>query len=294
MSLPALAAALLVEEPEGGHEITDSTLQRRNIGGSSIGSHCGRAVALRLRGFPADPVRPRLKRIFAMGHQVEAQLIKEVRDKARQLGLRLVSTGKLYEQREFSYMGEIFSAHGDGVLIDANGSEYLLEIKSANDSSFQATARLGLKYAHQEYYDQMQIMMGLGGMKLGLLVMMNKNDGELHAEIIAFDEIIFNYLKARVSFIASSHADHRCAKTRANFRCSMCLYQRTCWDMPAIPKDERTCRHCAHATASDAAFAICNHPSRSDRPITEYSAIEAELGRYAIKCEDYEDYRTRD
>jgi hypothetical protein len=276
------------ESPSG--RITPEHIEREYIGASSIGHPCERMIALRLRGFPTDPIRPSLKRIFEAGHLFERLVVDHLEECVSYFDEYVVTdTGAgIEEQHTYYYYGGACRAHSDGVLLHKKSDEKtLIEIKSANDTSFGSFVRLGLKYSHQSYYDQMQLMMGLGEMKHGLMIMINKNNSQMHTEVIEFDEVIFGYLTARVEYVASGK-DEKYGKDANNPVCNMCSYTHACHDPIEIDRSERTCRHCAYSIITPGDYAYCNNDD-----VLEVSAIleRDEAHRNARTCPYFTDYR---
>lgn len=266
--------------------------ERAYIGASSIGHQCERAIALRLRGFPTDPIRPALKRIFDAGHFYERLVVNHIEDVLQYFDcfeLKETGTG-ISEQKEYRYYGNVCRAHSDGVIaVTDTGEEALVEIKSANDSSFSSFVRLGLRYAMPSYYDQMQLMMGLGEMKRGLCIVINKNTSQIHAEVIEYDEVTFGYLTARIEYIANANDDKH-AKSPNNPTCSMCSYREGCWLPKPIPKEDRTCRHCRYATVPPNHYAQCQNPKVIGIPAIKTYDIALTMAR---TCPEFTDYREK-
>ena len=49
---------------------------RQYIGASIIGNDCTAYIAYCLRGFPEDPIKPKMMRIFTLGHKIEDIVIR--------------------------------------------------------------------------------------------------------------------------------------------------------------------------------------------------------------------------
>jgi len=273
--------------PPKGIEFTKDTDERMYVGASSIGSDCERQVALRLRGYPQDVLTKKLRRIFSVGHKVEDVVVENLLAAIKvNPEIALEDTGPV--QHEYTYFGKVCRAHSDGILyfVSDPSKKILVEIKTANDASFSATVRQGIQVAHGEYYDQMQLMMGLGGMKEGLMYMINKNDSRLYTEIINFDHATYYYLLQRIEYIAAG-SDEKIAKGPNDWRCSMCSYNVMCWTDKPVPVDRRHCRHCKNAimTSDETLFATCCSPSVKVDGMTQADASRAKT------CNYFEDHR---
>lgn len=264
-------------------------LSRRYIGGSSIGGACERQIALRLRGFPRDPLPAFRERTLQIGHLLEGFVLGVLKE--RMPTTQFDHTGE--DQYELKSEDGNIVMHPDGVLVPPKKKAGLLEIKTANDGSFRSTERLGTKYAHPEYYDQMQLGMGMAGLEQGLMVMINKNDSRMFVETIKFDEMRYHYLLARAEYIMAG-LDEKCAQRETDFRCSFCDYNQVCWDGVEVRTKDRTCRHCRWGQ-------ISSHPDHfvhcTNRK-SEYSVIRwdmTEWDRVALcnGCPYFDDYRNK-
>ena len=85
------------------------------------------------------------------------------------------------------------------------------------------------------------MMMGMANFTEALLVAVNKNSSEYHAEIVEFDEIEFNYLRERVDR-ALQNKTAKIAADEEDWRCRGCFKRGVCWGDTPVPKTCVTCQ----------------------------------------------------
>ncbi|MFO0448260.1 MAG: hypothetical protein ACK52I_06285, partial [Pseudomonadota bacterium] len=107
---------------------------RQYIGASSVGAPCDAQVAFSLRGFPEDPIEPRVRRIFKLGHIIEDMVVADLKKAGFHVYDRDSLTGKQYA---YSEHGGHVRAHADGLIDLGDGELRVLEIKSVNAEGFK-------------------------------------------------------------------------------------------------------------------------------------------------------------
>ncbi len=291
MELENIIEAIVDDTPDvfTGY-VTDEERSRRYIGASNVGQACTQAIAYRMRGFPQDENSPSLKRIFATGHFMEKQVVDRIKWALSLFeGWRIEDTGELEAQRTYKYWGEAARAHSDGVLVSPSGEKILVEIKSANDHSYNRFKKLGVKYANTTYYSQVNMMMGLGEMQRCVFIVINKNNSKIHVEEVEFDEFTYAHIRHRIEMIAGGESE-RISDDPSSFHCAFCSYKNVCHDLIDLAPDQITCRTCAYGVIEDdGAFATCG---LSDKSVTIPMASDESLkNEIARECDRYEDYR---
>ena len=229
----------VVEEAVGEIEI-DRGNPRQYIGASIIGNDCTAYIAFCLRGFPEDPIKPKMMRIFTLGHKIEDIVIKDLRDAGYEIIDKDPFTGW---QKAYSDRGGHVSAHLDGkILID--GEYMLLEIKSMNDRNWKKFKKVGVQVSHPKYYAQCQMMMGLSDsdMSNAMLVAYNKNTSEYHSEVFEFDEFYYESLRHKIDLVMMRQA-RKIAKDSEDWRCRVCFRKTVCWQPPRVEPDCNLCQH---------------------------------------------------
>lgn len=277
-------------DSNGGEAVINNDVtDRMYIGASSVGHNCTRNIALRLRGYPIDEPSDKLKRIFAFGHQIEP-FVAGIVEKKLPAGYTLIGTGDMDEQAEYKMYGSLVRAHSDGIIVDGNGNHALLEIKTANSARFKSLEKLKLRVSMPSYYDQMMLMMGIGSMEHGVFVAINKDNAQVYAEHVEFDDFHFSFLKSKIETIIDC-GDEKLGSKPTDFTCAYCSYTQVCWHEVKTPSHLRTCRQCKHCTFStdETIFSVCDHADSGIASVGYDLDIE---GKRAIAkdCDYFEDY----
>lgn len=216
---------------------------RSYIGASIVGNQCTAFLAFSLRGFPESSVPPNVRRIFAIGHKIEAMVIDDLKKAGLLVQERDPLTGK---QWEWNLKGGHVSSHGDGI-VELDGEAMLLEVKSMNDASWTKFQMSGVRVSHRHYYDQMQFMMGKSGIKRSLFISYNKNNSKYHVEIVEADKLEFHGLMANVHLALEGHGA-KIASDFTDWRCRGCFKRDACW---FDQKVDAFCRTCANSEPTD-------------------------------------------
>lgn len=192
---------------------------RPYIGASSIGNPCERAIWYGLHNPEAKYVEAKLKMTFEIGKRLEDVIKKILRESG------LVIEDNLLTQSE-SYL--FFQGYPDGFFVH-NSERYILEIKTANDSSFNTFKKKGLRLWNSQYYDQVQSYMGMSGVHKCYLLALNKNTSELHDEFVLFDEDRYRSLVTKAKRIGEAVVEPpRISGSASFYMCKMCFYKGIC------------------------------------------------------------------
>jgi hypothetical protein len=201
---------------------------RAYIGASSIGNPCERAIWYGLNYPHEKEVSPKQKLTFEIGKKLES-MIKRFIFQSYDLDL--------YDMHLYTNLNEgvckkypLFKGNYDGVIcVKSNNKQYILEIKTANDSSFNTFKNKGIRLWYPEYYDQVQSYMGMSGIHASILLAINKNTSDLHEEIIIFDEHRYKFLVQKAQRIGESLIEPpKINESPSYFKCKMCFYRKFC------------------------------------------------------------------
>ena len=123
----------------------------------------------------------------------------------------------------------------------------LFENKTHAEKYFRDLVRKGLKAAMPSHYNQMQTYMGKHGLSWGLYVAVNKNDDDIHVEIVWHASEVSEFrIDLGRKVIAAREAPPRAAEDPSWFVCRMCDYRGVChYDEPVA----KSCTSCIFATA---------------------------------------------
>lgn len=177
---------------------------RSHLGASGIGNECSRAPWFDFRWATLEKVDPRMQRLFNRGHLEEARFI----------ALLLMIGAEVYQQDEhgnqfrISDAGGHFGGSGDGIVVNIPdlppGQPGLCEFKTSSDAQFKKMVKQGVKKSKYVHYVQMQVYMKKMGIYSALYMVVNKNNDELYAEIVIFDQIVADqYINLGVVLVSS-------------------------------------------------------------------------------------------
>jgi hypothetical protein len=247
---------------------------RNYLGGSSLGDPCHRRLWYDFHHFHKEPPSARVRRIFDLGNAVEDLNVARLKTiPGVQLLSRDPKTGKQFELSKF---GGHVKSHFDGLiraphLLDSD-EWHLLEIKSMKtDGSmgFTLTRKQGLYKTHPKYWAQCQWYMHDSQgterpIRRALHLSENKNDSELHAEIIEYDPflgLMFDQLAKKV--VEATEPLEKISQDPALFICRFCDHRGHCWEGKPVPVTD--CRQCKWAVAESdragpGACWLCTNP----------------------------------
>ena len=230
---------------------------RGHLGASLIGRSCARELWFSFRWFVKPKFIGRILRLFNRGHLEEPRLVALL----LMIGCvvwQVDDNGKQYRIK--GYKGHAGGSL-DGVvrgLLEVEGAA-LTEFKTHNDKSFKKVVKEGVRKSKPEHFVQMQIYMGKYGLSWGLYMAANKNDDDLHAELIKFDPNTFDHYDLRFGLIIDSKdPPARISTTPGWYECKFCDYSGVCHgnDQP-----ERNCRTCRWSVPVENAEWNCTSPA---------------------------------
>jgi len=247
----------------------DDSVLRTHLGASQIGKECSRELWYGFRW----AVDPKSRREWHDGpHQVPICFACQKR--AADM-VRLLNRGHLEEPRvvalllmigctiyQFDEKGKqfkvsIFDGHFggscDGVQVGIPdlpvGTPSLVEIKTSNDKNFDKLAKSGVKVVKPEHFYQMQTYMGGLNLTVAIYIAVNKNDDEIWAELVYFDQEVYAAIQAKAktivylnmppSKISNNPSWHKCAFCEAKHLC-----HKTLDATGKVPEPVRNCRTC--------------------------------------------------
>lgn len=183
-------------------EHTPTELPRGHLGFSQIGKEDERMLWLQWRWCLPDETTPRVRRIFRVGHLLEAEVIELLsRIPGVTIHDREPGTGR---QFRFEYLGGHFAGSMDGCILgvpEAPKTWHVLEIKTVNTKRFAELQKQGVAAWSPEYCAQMQMYMGASGMDRALFVAYCKDSSEIYTERVKYVAMEFDGLMARAERI---------------------------------------------------------------------------------------------
>lgn len=260
---------LVAERIDAYYSATPRGWPSFSISGGVIGNPCEALLSYSLRGFPDSPTPPNVRRIFRDGHRIEEEVLADLKSAGFAVLPSDPVTGKQYT---YVALGGHIKVKADGLIQLAIGEPFhLLEIKSMNIDSFDSTKRLGVKYAHPKYYQQMVLEMGLSGIHSCVFVAYSKNNSQYHDEVVRFDAHLWDVQRARIDVVLRNEGA-KVAKDAADWRCKTCFKRDACWHDEPVPA---VCTTCKHAAAQDGRAWWCLlHDHDATAPCADWSRYE--------------------
>lgn len=267
-------AAAIVKAIDKAYEAKPRDKVRSYIGASVIGNICDAYLALSLRGFPDDPVEPRLKRIFELGHHIEDKVVEDLKAAGLQVMELDPMTGQQWTYEDFE--GHAI-CHTDGLVETESGDVIGLEIKSMNKSKFEHFKSGGVAFSHPQYFAQMQMMMGMSKIPEWLFVAYCKDNSEYWAEIVPFSLFYWESQRYRIERIMRDIDVHKIRNDITSWSCQSCFKKLSCYGLVPVKRECRTCRHSIAGTNSGWWCGL--HARDCDLPCLDYEVYEPKPAR---------------
>lgn len=217
---------------------------RLHLGASIIGGECPREIWYSFRWVYHKVFSGRMYRLFNRGHLEEKRNLEWLRF----IGCKINDLDQ--DGKQFRIVGTI--SHFGGSL-DAAGflppdfdldEELLFEFKTKKTGAdFNEIKKKGIKVCNWQHYVQMSIYGKSKSIKFAVYIVTNKNDDEMHIEIVPLDwQLAEEKEKLANQIINSRQAPPRPFASRAYMKCkTSCDYVGICWDnvQPQV-----NCRSC--------------------------------------------------
>lgn len=223
--------------------------QRSYLGASSIGYHCDRRLWMAFRWCARPEFDGRMIRLFNRGHREEEIFISELKRICS--GAVMADDPNTGKQFGFEALNGHIQCHLDGVAfgIPMDGIDkeqaHLLEFKTLSDKSFRDLESKGLAESKPVYYAQIQLCMHLAELEACLFLAVNKNNDELYAERIEYNQDFAADIMNRGERIVFAVSPPDRIGSPAWYECKFCPMYNTCHN-GIIP--DVNCRTCCHST----------------------------------------------
>ena len=245
---------------------------RGHLGASVIGDPCKRKIAYSFYWASKTKIAARLNRIFRLGDDIEEQIIKALNT----VGLEVTGQQDKISDRTGHAGGSC-----DGIITNHPDFDepILFEAKSANHNNFLEIKRKGVQESKPTHYTQMNMYMGRLGLRFALYAVYNKNNSELHFELIPFDEDCFKDAEITehdVLFMQHINSFPRISTNPSWYHCKTCDHQNVCQrgERPA-----RNCRTCERSEMhSDGVWYCSFNETNLDRDAQIAGCHHYELG----------------
>lgn len=232
---------------DGGH--------RRHLGASQIGHECSRNLWYVFRWVQASQFSGRMQRLFDRGHREEARFIEWLEG----IGAHVVefqpdADGNQNKgEQQYRVKGVLghFGGSLDGQikLPERYGVDFgmLSEFKTkSTGASFNKLKEKGVKIVAPQHFDQMCVYGRAYGYKYALYIVINKNDDDLHVEIVELDWNRGEQLERKAADVITSQVPPaKAANSPAHMVCKFCDFKDICHGDKMV---EKNCRSCAQAS----------------------------------------------
>ncbi len=242
-AIKASINAYAVKEYDDGH--------RKHLGASLIGRECARELWYTFRWAKHKSFDGRMQRLFQRGHLEEWRFIEYLEgigavitavDETQPVG----ADGE-HPQIRISGCGGHFGGSLDGEVILPPEYGYskpmICEFKTFATKPFSELTRDGVRVKKHEHFSQMSIYGLKRKRKYGLYMAVNKNDDDLHIEIVELDWELGQRLEAKAErIILSQTPPPKLSETITFQKCAYCDMKDVCHQAAAYEKNCRSCK----------------------------------------------------
>tara|TARA_R110000744_G_scaffold17537_1_gene47418 strand:+ start:2170 stop:2997 length:828 start_codon:yes stop_codon:yes gene_type:complete len=216
---------------------------RKYLGASAIGDDCSRKLWYGFRHCSQEKFEGRMLRLFERGHLEEKRFINFLES----IGCTVWAdngTGQFTAKA----LGGHFSGSIDGVVKGMPDLPFpkepaLLEMKTHNDKSYKLLINQGILKSKYQHYIQMQTYMHLMKLKQAVYMAVNKNDDNIHIEVIQLNpDVVNQVLQKASSIIFTNKPPPKCSQDPSWWKCRFCSAHSICHGNKLPPKSCRTCK----------------------------------------------------
>lgn len=249
---------------------------RSHLGFSSIGHPCARKVWYDYRHVTQEYIEPRLHRLFNRGHLEEARMIALLKMIGCQVWFQDEKGNQFSCNHAYGHAGGSIDGVARGV--PDHPEPVLTEFKTHSDKSFKDLEKKGVHQSKFTHYVQMVMYMGKFDLPAALYLAVNKNNDDIYAEMVYFDEVIYHQFAERAEVLVfQDYPPPRISNSPGWWLCKMCSHSPLCH---GNKKAHVNCRSCVWAKPYHDGRWYCEHRSNT-RP----QVIDKE--RQKMACELY-------
>jgi hypothetical protein len=218
---------------------------RNHLGASVIGHDCARFIWYAFRWAKTEYFNGRMLRLFNRGNKEEQRFIEWLRG----IGFNVWDVDP-FTQKQY----RLYGAEGHyGGSSDAIGTtpypelinlRLLLELKTHNRGSFSRLIEQKLKINKPRHYSQMCAYGKEFGFKYGAYFAINKDDDDIHVEIVKLDWGQADDLRRKAEDIIFAEIPPTKVSMQATYyECKYCAFRGICHFNEAVDKNCRSCRY---------------------------------------------------
>jgi CRISPR/Cas system-associated exonuclease Cas4 (RecB family) len=221
-------------------ELYEEKEHRKHLGASIIGAECDRQLWYTFRWAKMPEYPGRLLRLFNRGKR-EEQPLMNLLDK---MGFAIANN-----QQRVSDIDKHFGGSVDAIA-ELNGTVYVVEFKtSGTGRKFNELRKDGVIKAKFQHYVQMCIYGYYLDCNKGIYIAVNKNDDDIHLEVVDLDFNLANeYIKRAEVIIGSPDPLKKISEDPNYYICSTCTFKQICHNGQT---PEKNCRSCKMSSACE-------------------------------------------
>lgn len=230
---------------------------RKHLGASLIGHDCARHLYYVFRWAKKEAFSGRMQRLFNRGHREEARFVEWLRG----VGFEVWDVNEDGSQFRVKAVRGHYGGSLDGINKPPAryriGEPMLCEFKtSGTGASFTKLKEQGVALAKPRHFAQMSTYGKFYGFRFTLYMCINKNDDDLHIEIVELDwRLAEDLVRKAEDIITARVPPAKLAENEAFFECKYCAFVGICHRGEA---PERSCRSCQHSEAIEGGEWYCH------------------------------------
>ena len=237
------------EDREAAENAARGGIYLGRLGASSIGEECPRKLWLDWRGYARVGFAGRMLRLFGTGHWQEDRVVADL----KAAGLQVWEKRADGSQFEFTDPTGHLVCKVDGVVKGVPESAekaHVLEVKTHNQTSFNAVVKHGVQKSKPLHYVQMQTGMWLSEITRALYVSVCKNDEQYEIQRIKTDREVQKEVERKViKLVEARMRPAMISEDPDNFACKFCDMKGVCRGEEDILRHCRTCGYCEPSVA---------------------------------------------
>lgn len=232
---------------------------RSHLGASEIGDDCARKNWYAFRWVHHEKFSGRIVRLFQRGHLEEKRFIEYLRG----IGFTVWDVDENGDQFKCAAVNGHFGGGLDGVgrapdsYADIIQEPMLCEFKTnATGGKFNELLEKGVAYAKPQHYKQMSTYGAFHKLRFALYMCVNKNDDDLHIEIVELDwGLADTMVRKATEIIEAKTPPPKLSETDTFYVCKYCDKRDICHHNAPI---EINCRSCKQAQPIDGGQWFCH------------------------------------
>jgi hypothetical protein len=220
---------------------------RNHLGASQIGHNCSRYLWYQFRWIAHKKHSGRQQRLFQRGHLEEARFCEWLRG----IGVDVSETAEDGKQHRVSACCGHAGGSLDGIgILPELDEKVLLEFKtSGTGSKFNKLLQNGVEMERQQHFSQMSFYGYKKQLQYALYLCINKNDDDLHVELIKLNWELGKELEEKAQgIIKAITPPEKLSQSSTFWQCKSCDFFEVCH---GDEKPMKNCRSCVNSSPVD-------------------------------------------